>query len=112
MTTHHDDDEIEPFLIYRLQAGRLECALVPLDDGQSSLALFQRADAAEAYSKAAGLPAEWRVMRPAKADLLRILEHCLRSGVAHAVLDPGQDEGQRLFDLREVVTALRDTSPG
>jgi len=107
------DDEIQPYLVYRRSGRQVECALWALDTGSKSLALFLTAEGADRYLDTAGLRPAWKAFRPAKAELLKILEHCLQVGVEHAVLEPDNDTARRLFDLRQVLAAARaDESAG
>ncbi|HEX4148906.1 MAG TPA: hypothetical protein VHY20_07960 [Pirellulales bacterium] len=101
------DDEIRPYLVYRNSGRQVECALWALDTGGKALALFLTADAADRYLDTAGLRPAWKSFRPGKAELLKILEHCLQVGVAYAVLEPDNDEARRLFDLGQVLAAAR-----
>jgi len=103
-----NDDEIQPYLIYRVIGNKLECALWELDTGEKSLALFLTPEAAAQYLSAAKLTDEWKAHRPSKPYLLQILEHSLRAGIRYAVLDPDDEEARRLFDLDMVVAAAKD----
>jgi hypothetical protein len=103
------DDEIQPYLIYRVIGDKFECALWELDNGEKSLALFLTPEAAVQYQTLAGLAAEWKTLRPSKPNLLQILEHSLRAGIRYAVLDPDNAEARRLFDLDMVVAAAKES---
>jgi hypothetical protein len=97
-------DEIEPFVVYRIVGGQMECALWRFQDGRTALALFLTEDTATSYRDAANLDAEWKVFRPEKATTLReLLKGCFDAGVAFAVLDPDQDKAKRIFDLRAIL---------
>lgn len=101
------DDEIQPYLVYRNSGRQVECALWALDSGPKSLALFLTAETAGRYLDTAGLRPAWKSFRPPKAELLKILEHCLQVGIEYAVLEPDNDEARRLFDLRQVLAAAQ-----
>ncbi len=101
------DDEIQPYLIYRVVGNKFECALWELETGEKSLALFLTQEAAAKYLSAATLTDEWKAHRPTKPNLLKILEHSLRAGIRYAVLDPDNEEARRLFDLDMVVAAAK-----
>jgi hypothetical protein len=103
-----NDDEIQPYLIYRVVGNKFECALWELDDGEKSLALFLTSAAAAQYLAIAELTAEWKTLRPSKPKLLEILEYSLRAGIRYAVLDPNNEEARRLFDLDMVVAAAKE----
>ena len=67
-------DEIEPFILYRLSGGQVECAIPKLTDGSQALAVFLTSASAVAYQKVAGLGKEWTVFRPSKEALLQLLK--------------------------------------
>jgi hypothetical protein len=95
-------DEIEPFVVYRVDAAQVECALWRLQQGERALALFLSADSADAYRQAAGL-AGWRVLRPSRPALRELLQACADAGVRYAVLDPDLDHAKRIFDIRTIL---------
>lgn len=101
------NDEIEPFVAYRVVGDKMEFALWPLVDGAAALALFAAAEAARNHLDAARLGPEWRIVRPTKPDLLRILEECFEAGTLRAVLDTGQPDRQIVFELFDVLRAAR-----
>jgi len=96
-------DEIEPFILYRLTAGQVECAIPKLTDGSQALAVFLTSESAVVYQKVAGLGKEWTVFRPSKEALLQLLKACHEAGVAYAVLDPDEKQAKRVFDLQQVI---------
>ena len=100
-----DSDEIDPFVVYRIAGEQMECALWTLTGGDRALALFLTADGAGAYVATAQLTEQWKIFRPSKHDLLQILRHCRQAGIHRAVLDPGADCAQRLFDIQQVLAA-------
>lgn len=108
MTDHSTADEVEPFVAYRIEGDKMDFALRPLAEGGKALALFLTAEAATAFFEAAQLTDDWRIVRPTKRDLLRILEECWEAGTLHAVLE-AQDGKQILFDIFEVLQASRAT---
>jgi hypothetical protein len=101
--------EIEPYLVYRLVDGQMECALWALADGQQALALFLSEQTAGGYQQAAALDSAWRVFCPARNDLVEILRQCQASGIRLAVLDPDHEKARRIFDLTEVLLAADET---
>ncbi|HVX10428.1 MAG TPA: hypothetical protein VHC22_04570 [Pirellulales bacterium] len=102
-----DADEVEPYVAYQIAGQKMDFALWPLAEGGQALALFLTADAARAYLDGARLAGEWRIVRPTKPDLLKILEECWEAGVLKAVLDTAQEGKQMLFDILEVLQASR-----
>jgi len=100
-----DTDEIDPFVVYRVSGGQMECALWTLAEGERALALFLTADGAGGYVATAQLTGQWKVFQPSKHDLLQILRHCRLAGIHRAVLDPGAETAQRLFDIEQVLAA-------
>lgn len=102
------NDEIEPFVAYRIVGDRMEFALWPLAEGAAALALFASAEAARNHLVGARLGPEWRIVRPTKPDLLRVLEECFEAGTLCAVLDTGQPDRQIMFELFDVLRAARD----
>lgn len=100
-------DEVEPYVAYQVEGDKMDFAVWPLAEGGRALALFLTADAARAFVDGAQLAGDWRIVRPAKPDLLKILEECWEAGVLKAVLDTAQDGRQMLFDIFEVLQASR-----
>ena len=96
-------EELIPYLVYRLCGEQMECAVWTLNEGHKALALFLSQESAEAFVKATDLGSDWKVLCPARADLLEILKQSTSAGIFLAALDPDDKEAKRLFDLREVV---------
>jgi hypothetical protein len=97
--------ELQPYVVYRLRDGEIECAVWQLQEGPKALALFLSGDAATAYrDNAHGEPA-WRVFRPAREGLLQLLRACYEAGIRHAVLDPDREKAKLIFDLHEILAA-------
>ena len=101
------NDEIEPYLAYRLDGDKMAFALWPLDDGTRALALFVSAELANQHLRNDEHSDAWRIVRPAKKDLLKVLEECFEAGILHAVLETGQAEQHLIFDIVEVLQAER-----
>ena len=95
-------DEIEPYVVYRIEGGQMVCALWGIEDGREAIALFLSGDAATSYMESARLGEGWRIFRPAKRVLLQILNGGYQSGIGHAVLDPGPATAKRIFSIREM----------
>lgn len=104
------DDEIEPFVAYRLEGDKMDFAVRPSADGARAIALFLTAEAARAFLDAAGPSDDWRIVRPTKRDLLKILEECWEAGALKAVLETEQEDKQILFDIFDVLQASREAN--
>jgi hypothetical protein len=99
-------EEIEPYIIYRIDGEQMVCALWQTEDGRKALALFLSGDAATSYRESANLGAEWKIFRPAKKVLLQLLNGGYQSGVGHAVLDPGLETAKRIFSIQEILHGI------
>jgi len=104
------NEEIEPYVLYRVDGPQVECALWQLQQGEKALALFLSGDAALSYSAAAQL-AGWEVLRPDRPALLELLQAYVQAGVKYAVLDPDLQQAKRIFDLRAILDAARAAPP-
>jgi hypothetical protein len=96
-------DEIEPYVVYRIEGEQMVCALWRIEDGREAIALFLSGDAATSYMESARLGAGWKIFRPAKKVLLQLLNGGYQSGIGHAVLDPGLETAKRIFSIREML---------
>jgi len=99
-------DEIQPYVVYRIEGEQMECALWQFTDGQKALAIFLSGDAATTYKAAAKLGAEWKIFCPAKDTLLRLLKECHEAGIHYALLDPDLEKAKRIFNIREILNAV------
>ena len=102
-----EPDEVEPLVAYRLEGDKMDFAVWPLPDGAPALALFMTAEVAQAFLGGPTTSGGWRIVRPTKADLMKILEECWEAGTLKAVLDTGQQDKQVLFDIFDVLQANR-----
>jgi len=100
------NDEIQPYIVYRIDGDQMECALWQFKDGQKALAVFLSGDAATSYRESANLGAEWKVFRPAKEALLQMLKGCHEAGIGYAVLDPDQEKAKRIFVIPDILKSL------
>jgi hypothetical protein len=100
------NDEIQPYVVYRIEGEQMECALWQFKDGQKALALFLSGDAATTYKALAKLGAEWKIFCPAKEALLEMLKGCHEGGIAYAVLDPDLEKAKRIFNVQEILNAV------
>ncbi len=98
-------DEIQPYVVYRIDGDQVECALWQFKDGQKALALFLSGDAATSFQSSANLGAEWKIFCPAKEALLQLLKSGYDSGIGLAVLDPDHEKAKRIFNIRAILTA-------
>lgn len=96
-------DEIQPYVVYRIDDEQMECALWQFKDGQKALALFLSGDAATSYRTCANLGTEWKIFCPAKEVLLQLLKGCWEVGIAYAVLDPDLAKAKRIFSIQEIL---------
>ena len=99
-------EEIEPYVVYRIDGEQLVCALWRIEDGREAIALFLSGDAATSYMESARLGAQWKIFRPAKKVLLQLLNGGHQSGIGHAVLDPGLETAKRIFSIQEILNGI------
>jgi hypothetical protein len=99
-------DDIQPYVVYRIDGVQMECALWQFKDGQKALALFLSGDAAMTYRTSANLGEEWRIFCPARDALLQLLKGCHEAGVGYAVLDPDLEKAKRIFSISEILSAV------
>jgi len=99
-------DEIQPYVVYRIEGASVECALWQFQDGQKALALFLSGDAAMSYRTSANLGDEWKIFCPAKDGLLQLLKGCFEAGIVYAVVDPDREKAKRIFNIREILNAV------
>ncbi len=104
-------EEIQPYLVYRINGTQLECTLWKLREGERAVALFLTAEAARAYHQEAHLGAEWKIFQPGKEALFQLLEACYGAGIHYAVLDPDQQKARRIFDLQQVLQTREQVRP-
>ena len=101
-------DEIQPYVVYRIEDDQMECALWQFKDGQKALALFLSGDAATSFKESAKLGAAWKIFCPAKEALLQMLRGCHEAGIGYAVLDPDLEKAKRIFNIHEILKATRE----
>ena len=99
-------EEIQPYVVYRIDGEQMECAFWQFQDGQKALALFLSEDTALRYRETANLGADWKVFCPAKEVLLQLLKSCFEGGIGYAVLDPDRERAKRIFNLKEILQAV------
>ena len=98
-------DEIQPYVVYRIDGEQMECALWQFKDGQKALALFLSGDAATSYRASASLGADWKIFCPTNEALLQMLKTCNEAGIGYAVLDPDLEKAKRIFNIHEILNA-------
>ena len=101
-------DEIQPYVVYRIDGTQMECAFWQFKDGQKALALFLSGDAATSYRVTANLGADWKIFCPDKEVLLQLLKSCCEGGIGFAVLDPDLEKAKRTFNLQEIIRAAEN----
>jgi hypothetical protein len=99
-------EEIQPYIIYRLTEGQLECALWQISGGPKALALFLSGDAAAVYRQSGQLDDKWHIFRPERPALLELLKACFQAEIRYAVLDPDPQKAKRVFSIEEILTAV------
>ena len=99
-------EEIEPYVIYRIDGDQMECSLWQTEDGRKALALFLSGDAATSYRGIANLGEEWKIFRPTKKVLLQLLNFGYQDGIGLAALDPGLREAKRMFSIQEILQGI------
>ena len=99
-------EEIQPYVVYRIEGDQMECALWQFKEGPKALALFLSGDSATSYRESANLGAEWKIFRPAKETLLQLLKSCNEAGIGYAVLDPDLEKAKRIFNIQEILSAV------
>jgi hypothetical protein len=99
-------EEIQPYVVYRIDGGQMECALWQFKQGPKALSLFLSGDSATSYRESANLGAEWKIFCPAKETLLQLLKSCNEAGIGYAVLDPDQEQAKRIFNIQEILNAV------
>jgi hypothetical protein len=100
------NDEIQPYIVYRIEGERMECALWQFKDGQKALAVFLSGDAATSFREFAKLGADWKVFQPAREALLQMLKGCHEAGIGYAVLDPDHEKAKRIFVIPQILKSF------
>jgi hypothetical protein len=100
------NEELHPYILYRLQGGQVECAIWQIKDGPKALALFLSGDSATAYRSAAHLGTEWQIFRPARDAFLHLLKACFQAEIRYVVLEPDLEKAKRIFDINEILMAV------
>jgi hypothetical protein len=99
-------EEIQPYILYRLDGGQLECALWRIKDGPKALALFLSEETAATYRTTGQLGDDWQIFRPARPALLELLKACAGAEVGYAVVDPTPEKAKRVFNIQEILAAV------
>src|SRR6516225_9745075 len=96
------NEELHPYILYRLRDSQVECAVWQIKDGPKALALFLSEGSAGAYRDAAHLETEWRIFRPARDAFLHLLKACFQAEIRYVVLEPDLEKAKRIFDINEI----------
>jgi hypothetical protein len=104
-------DELNPYLVVRVAAGRAEFARWRVKDGPDALALFVTSDGAMQYAAKSLTGPGWHVVRPPRASVLEVLRACHAAGVTLAVLDPDGAQAKRVFPIGEILQAVGLAGP-
>jgi len=104
-------DELNPYLLVRVQDGRAEFARWRVKDGPDALALFLSSDGATRYASRAVTGPGWQVVRPPRASVLEVLRACYAAGVTLAVLDPDGEQAKRVFPIGDILQAVGLAGP-
>jgi len=96
-------DDIQPYIVYRIVGGHMECALWQFKEGQKALALFLSGDTAMSYRQATHPGDQWKIFRPEREALLQMLKACHENGIGYAVLDPDLEKAKRVFHIPEIL---------
>lgn len=99
-------DELQPYLLCHVDPNGMRCATWTLSGGSQALALFLSQDSADRFRLGASLNEVWRSYCPNRHDLIEILRQSMKSGIAHAVLEPDQARAKSLFDLAAVLRSV------
>ena len=102
-------DELSPYMLVRVTAGRAEFARWRVKDGPDALALFLTADGATRYAAGAVSGPGWQVVRPPRSSVLEVLRACHAAGVTLAVLDPDGEQAKRVFPIGDILQAVGAT---
>ena len=74
----------------------------------AALALFSGEVQANAYMRGLN-SANCQVRQPSRRELLALMISCYQQQVLYAVLDPNAQSARRIFQLRDVLKAARDS---
>lgn len=99
-------DDLNPWVLYRLDGGQVECALWQLREGGKALAVFSTEQSAANYRGAAGFTSAWRTYRPVRSALFELLRTAHQQGIAHAVLDPDRESARLIFPIADILAIV------
>ncbi len=105
--------DIEPWIVI-VGDERQSLAMWRMSDNeQPSVALFSSEDKARQYVAESKI-AKFAVIQPQPRALIQLLIDCYTSSIRWAALDPTPERASRVFELRQVLKAARDSlvSPG
>jgi hypothetical protein len=99
-------NELNPFIVARIQDGTFEPAVWRLQEGQKGLAIFTTQFNADKYIGIAKLASNWKSMQLPRPVLIELLKTCLSSEIPLAVLDPDGERAKLIFSLTDVIQAV------
>lgn len=100
------EHEIQPWIV-AIEGNQL--ALWQIDQPPAAaLALFSDRDKAELYASQLAT-ARRDVIQPSRRELLGLMIKCYQEQIQFAVLDPNTQSASRIFNLRDVLRAARET---
>ena len=101
-------EEIQPYVVYRIDGDQVECALWQLKEGQKALAFFLSGDSAVSYRDSTSHGTDWKVLCPATENLVKLLKAYYQAGIEYAVLEPDLEKAKRIFNIRELLSAVAE----
>lgn len=102
-------DEIQPYVVYRIDGDQMACALWQLKDGPKAIALFLSGDSATSYIESTNRGTEWKIFCPAKEALGQLLKAAFyQAGIGYAVLEPDLEKAKRIFKIHDMLRTIED----
>jgi len=99
--------ELLPQLLYRVDGGQARFATWGLTDGHEALAIFTTGEAADKYREELTESGAWKTFQPPREHLIEVLVACRDAGILYAALDPIGGNAKTLFDIPQVLAAVR-----
>lgn len=107
MTT--TDNELSPWLVVLQDGASSSLALWRIAERDANaVVFFSDQSSAESYAREHySLPTQ--VVQPGRPELIQVLIDCYRLGVRYATLNPTETESNRVFVLRDVLQAAKES---
>ncbi|SRR6266436_8741675 len=102
------DSELQPQLLYRIDADQARFATWRLSEGHEVLALFTNRETAANYLAELENSTGWAVYEPPREKLIEVLRGCQQAGIFYAALDPLGGNAKTLFDIPQVLIAAEN----